>query len=188
MCLESYILISFLNDFIFCPRSIYFHQLFGNKSHILYQSTDQISGKCAHSSVDNKKYSTRKDILQGVSIYSEKYKLHGKIDIFDINKAQLTERKKTIKQIYDGYIFQLYGQYYCLTEMGYSVKKLRLYSMSTNKIFPVKLPSEDIEMKQKFEKLIYKITNYNLNHPFVANKNKCQRCIYSNFCDEAAVV
>ena len=29
--MDDYILISWLNDFIFCPISIYFHQLYGNK-------------------------------------------------------------------------------------------------------------------------------------------------------------
>lgn len=39
--MEPYIPISFLNDFIFCPRSIYFHQLYGRSSESLYHSTDQ---------------------------------------------------------------------------------------------------------------------------------------------------
>ena len=110
--MEETILISQLNDFIFCPVSIYFHKLYGNLERRLYQGEKQIKGEYAHSSIDNKYYSTRKDVLQGVDIYSEELNLRGKIDIFDIKTGVLTERKNTIKTIYDGYVFQLYAQYY----------------------------------------------------------------------------
>ena len=66
--MDDYILISWLNDFIFCPVSIYFHQLYGSKETMLYQNRDQISGKAAHKTVDEKSYSTRKDVLQGISV------------------------------------------------------------------------------------------------------------------------
>ena len=93
--MESYILISFLNDFIFCPRSIYFHGLYSKYQQITYQDKPQIEGRAAHQTIDLKKYSTKKTVLQGISVYSEKYRLHGRIDIFDSEKGLLTERKKT---------------------------------------------------------------------------------------------
>lgn len=52
-----------LNDFVFCPASIYFHNLYGNEETRLYQRTDQVAGKASHSSVDEGTYSTRKNIL-----------------------------------------------------------------------------------------------------------------------------
>lgn len=73
---------------------------------------------------DNAAYSTKVSMLQGISIYSEKYNIIGKIDIFDSEKGILTERKKKVKTIYDGYIFQLYAQYFSLREMGYVVPNL----------------------------------------------------------------
>ncbi len=182
--MENYIPISFLNDFIFCPRSIYFHQLYGKREQLIYQDRPQIEGRQAHETIDTKTYSTRKNILQGISVYSELYKLHGKIDIFDEEEGLLTERKKLIKNIYDGYIFQLYAQYHCLTEMGYQVRKLRLYSMDTNKSYPVHLPRDDKPMQEKFAELIQDINLYNLTDPFQPNPNKCAKCIYANFCDK----
>ena len=181
--MESYIPISFLNDFVFCPRSIYFHQLYSNRKQFTYQSKDQIEGKESHKSVDHQKYSTKKDILQGISIYSEKYNLCGKIDIFYKQEGLLVERKKIIRTIYDGYIYQLYAQYHCLSEMGHSVNKLSFYSMDTNKRYPVLLPEEDKQMQNNFENLIRNIQSYNLNAPFHANPKKCIRCIYANLCD-----
>ena len=52
----------------------------------------------------------------------------------------LIERKKKITTIYDGYVFQLYAQYYCLIEMGYLVEKIQFYSFDSNKTYPIKLP------------------------------------------------
>ena len=42
--MEETILISYLNDFIFCPVSIYFHKLYGAMDKTLYQSSFQIDG------------------------------------------------------------------------------------------------------------------------------------------------
>ena len=42
--MEETILISYLNDFIFCPISIYFHKLYGGLKKELYQTTYQTEG------------------------------------------------------------------------------------------------------------------------------------------------
>lgn len=185
--MEEIILISYLNDFIFCPVSIYFHKLYGDLNKNLYQTEYQINGTNAHNAVDNKTYSTRKNVLQGIDIYSQKYGIEGKIDVFDINRAELVERKNKITQIYDGYVFQMYAQYYALTEMGYKVKKLSLYSMSDNKKYVIKLPTEDLEMKAKFEKLIKNIHEFDMENFQQENKEKCKRCIYEPACDRSLI-
>lgn len=185
--MEETIIISYLNDFIFCPISIYFHKLYGNLDRNLYQTEYQINGTNAHKAVDNKTYSTSKNILQGIDIYSQKYGIEGKIDIFNINKGELVERKNKIKQIYDGYVFQIYAQYYGLTERGYKVKKLSLYSMSDNKKYNIKLPTEDLEMKIKFEKLIQNIHEFDIENFQQKNGEKCKTCIYEPACDRSLI-
>ena len=80
---EIPISISSLNDFIFCPASIYFHGLDQDTDVLTYQSTDQINGTAAHRTVDSGTYSENKDILQSFAVYSEQYNLYGKIDIYD---------------------------------------------------------------------------------------------------------
>lgn len=181
--MESYIQISHLNDFIFCPRSIYFHQLYGRVSSRLYHRTAQVRGLNAHKSIDTKTYTTSKSVLQGIEVYSEKYDLCGKIDIYDKNKRTLTERKKRIRTIYDGYIFQIYAQYFCLKETGYSVEFLKLYSMDDNKSYSVNLPENDIEKFKAFELLIDRIREHDLTFEFTPNVKKCEHCIYSSLCD-----
>ena len=183
--MESYLMISFLNDFIFCPRSIYFHQLYGNMSTKVYHTNIQTKGLTAHKTVDSQSYSTAKTILQGIEVYSDTYRLCGKIDTFDIKKKLLVERKKKIKVIYDGYIFQLFAQYFCLKDMGYQVDKLKLYSMDDNKSYEVNLPEHDQSMYLKFKKLLTAIGEFKLTHSMSVNPNKCRSCIYNNLCDLA---
>ena len=81
--MEDYIQITKLNDFIFCPYSIYFHSIYQNFNERVYHSSYQVAGKIKHESIDKSKYSTEKRYLQGTAVYSEKYRLMGKIDIYD---------------------------------------------------------------------------------------------------------
>ena len=185
--MEEIILISYLNDFIFCPVSIYFHKLYGAMDKTLYQSSFQINGTNAHKAIDSKKYSTKKNVLQSINVYSEKYGFQGKRDVFDVDKGLLTERKNKIITIYDGYVFQIYAQYFGLTEMGYDVKKLRFHSLSDNKNYDVKLPKDDNEMFEKFENLIKEIRLFNMENFVQTNIKKCQNCIYEPSCDRSLV-
>lgn len=127
--MESYITLSFLNDFIFCPRSIYFHQLYGNFHDALYKQTPQYKGNAAHETIDRQSYSTSEFILQGREVYCSQFNICGKIDVFDVKKGRLTERKREIKTIYDGYIFQVYAQCFGLREMGYEVNEIVIHDL-----------------------------------------------------------
>ena len=181
--MEPYIQISFLNDFIFCPRSIYFHQIYQNFDTSMYHENVQIKGRSAHNSIDQRKYSTNKHILQGLSIYSDEYSLCGRTDIFNTKTGELIERKRKIQKIYDGFVFQLYAQYYCLIEMGYTVNTLKLYSLIDNKSYPIALPKDNPRIDKAFHSLLFKINKFNLNKKFSPNIEKCKQCIYKNLCD-----
>lgn len=180
--MEDTISITTLNDFIFCPVSIYFHSVDSDIDKMLYQSDYQINGTHSHEAIDNQNYSDKKDILQGVSVYCDKYNLMGKIDIFDISNGILTERKRQIKNIYDGYIFQLYSQYFALVEMGYIVNVIRFYSMVDNKVYNIRKPEEDDEMLLKFENTINELNSFVLTSFKQTNVAKCNNCIYEPLC------
>ena len=181
--MDDAIIISNLNDFIFCPASIYFHNLYGSRSTITYQNSSQINGTNAHMAVDKGTYSTKRRVITALEVYSEKYNLVGKIDIYDAETKVLTERKRKIKTIYDGYIYQLYAQYFAMCEMGYEVEKLRFYSMEDNKVYPIKLPRDNQEMFQKFENVIEEIRKFSLEEFQQTNIEKCRNCIYEPACD-----
>lgn len=182
--MEPYIPISYLNDFIFCPRSIYFHRLHGSLEQEMYHTDIQIEGKFAHQTIDQKTYSTKKDLLVGVDVYCEKYNLYGKIDVYDVESKKLIERKNNVKKIYDGYVFQLYAQTFALREMGYEVKEIVIYDKSHNVNYPIPLPEDDPKMFWKFEKLIEDINSFDLNTKNIkVNAEKCKSCIYSHICD-----
>lgn len=183
--MEDLIIISNLNDFIFCPASIYFYKLYGGEDKLMFKSKAQLDGSKAHEKVDNGQYSTRKDVLTSIDVYSERYRIVGKIDIYDANKQLLVERKKHVSKVYDGYIFQLYAQYFAMTEMGYKIKQLFIRSMDDNKNYKISLPSEDNEMQQKFEQLIEKIRTFDLESFEQTNAEKCKNCIYEEACDRS---
>lgn len=184
--MESYITLSYLNDFIFCPRSIYYHQLYSNFNELHYKQKSQIAGTAAHMAIDNKTYSTKKTTLQSLEVFSEKYNIVGKIDVFEMSSGRLTERKKEIKVIYDGYIFQVYAQYFALIEMGYTVNEIVIHDLTHNKNYPISLPQNDCIMFQKFEKVLWELKNYDLEKtPFTPIIEKCNRCIYSPLCDKS---
>jgi CRISPR-associated exonuclease Cas4 len=180
--MENYIQIAYLNDFIFCPLSIYYHKLCENFDDLIYKSQNQLDGKFLHKKIENKKYSTSLRYVQELDVYSSKYNLVGKIDILDLKTNTLIERKRKINKIYDGLIFQLYGQYYSLKEMGYKIKKLKIHSMLDNKNYYIKLPKDDLLMKNRFDKLINSIINFDIQNYKVVNQEKCKNCLYSSIC------
>lgn len=179
--MEENIIISNLNDFIFCPRSIYFHNLYSQHDEHLYHSSFQANGNSAHKNINLQEYSSTKSVLEGIDIYSEELGLVGKIDLFDAKTKTLIERKREIKKIYDGYLLQIYAQYYCLIEMGYEVKKLKFYSLVDNKNYDISLPT-NVE-KNKLIDIIQQMRTYNLEDNFTQNQNKCKMCIYRELCD-----
>ncbi len=180
--MEENIIISNLNDFVFCPRSIYYHNLYYSTDNKAYHSTFQVKGNIAHESIDTGKYSSKKSILKGVDIYSEELGLVGKIDLYDADKKELVERKNKITKLYYGYYLQIYAQYFCLLEMGFEVKKIKFYSISDNKNYYLDMPSQ--EDKDKLVKIIKEIKEFKLEDKnFSQNKNKCVMCIYKDLCD-----
>jgi CRISPR-associated exonuclease Cas4 len=179
--MEQNIIISNLNDFIFCPRSIYFHNLYSSFDESMYHSTYQVNGRNAHKNIDEQKYSSKKDILESIDIYSEEFGLIGKIDLFDAKNKTLIERKNKITKIYDGYILQVHAQYFCLKEMGYDVKKIVLQSLSDNKRYDISIPTT--EDKLKLKKIIKEINDFSLDKEFSQNIKKCKMCIYKELCD-----
>lgn len=177
---------TYLNDFIFCPVSIYFHAIDNNTDDLLLKGADQLSGTASHEKVDAGQYSFNRSVLQGIYVFSEKYNLYGKIDIFDSKTGVLTERKKKIKTIFDGYVFQLFAQYFALKDMGFEIKQLRLYSMDDNKVYPVALPENNTEMLIKFEQTVRDINEFSFDGFYQSNRLKCERCIYEPLCSFSA--
>jgi len=146
------------------------------------QSRYQINGTHAHKAIEDGRYTSRKDVLQGIEVYCEKYDLVGKIDLFDVKKGLLTERKKKISHLYDGQIFQVYGQYFALKEMGYEVRTIRVYSMDDNKNYDITVPEDDPDMMSRFEDTIRDMHIFNPEDYVQSNPCKCSNCIYEPMC------
>ncbi len=174
--------ISKINDFIFCPYSLYFHSIYENFKQDIYHEVSQKRGKIRHENIENSQYSTSKNFLQGLSVYSEKYKLIGKIDIYDKKNKSLIERKYKVKQIFDGYKYQLYAEMFCMQEMGYEVDKLFIHSLSDNKRYEISLPNET--EVQKFKYVLEQIWKFDFDETKkVVSPLKCKNCIYRQLCE-----
>lgn len=180
--MEQIITFSELNDFIFCPLSLYYHSQYKDLETNIYQTTCQTKGTSAHKAVDSQCYSNDKNIIQGMSVYTERYQLMGKIDVFHSRKRLLTERKRKIVRIYDGYVFQLYGQYFGLMEMGYDVQNLELYSMLDHRHYSIPLPENNREIFHKFEETVSQLHQFEPASFHQTNPQKCLNCIYAPLC------
>lgn len=181
--MTDYITISSLNDFIFCPYSIYLHNVYMESDETMYHATPQTRGRVAHATVDNKTASNRADDMLSLPVYSEEYGLMGKIDVYKQKEKKLIERKYQLKQIFQGQIYQLWAQMFCLQEMGYEVTSLAFYETSTNKTIPVELPT--LEEIEKFRAFIKAFRSYEPGvTAFKVNPNKCRHCVYCNLCDK----
>lgn len=148
----------------------------------LYHAAPQTRGRIAHESIDNKTASNSKNDILSLPVYSVRFKLMGKIDIYRQKEKFLIERKYRIKQIFQGQIYQLWAQYFCLLEMGYEVDKLYFYEISTNKMIPIALPTEDDVLK--FSSFIENFYHYDPTKNITINPNKCKNCIYHPLCDK----
>lgn len=175
--MEQYIQISKINDFLFSPKSLYLHSIYESFDKDVYQESAQKIGIINHENIEKGKYSTSNRFLQALPIYSEKYNIGGKIDIYDKLKRELIERKTKIKKIYDGYRFQLYAQMFCLEEIGYPVEKLFIHSLSDNKRYQISLPN-DLYIKE-FEKILDDIRDY-YPDKMVSRDYNCSFSIYKH--------
>jgi CRISPR-associated protein Cas4 len=163
--------------------SLYFHSFYENYDQKIYHEKEQAEGKMKHENIEKGKYSTAKKFLQDLPVYSQKYDLMGKIDIYDKEEKTLIERKNRVKKVYDGYKLQLWAQMFCLEEMGFKVEKLFIHSLSDNKRYSVEMPNGRDEFN--FAKNIEKMKCFNLlNFNRKANPRKCARCIYRELCNQ----
>jgi CRISPR-associated exonuclease Cas4 len=178
--MESYIPVSYLNDFVYSPESIYLHSVYQDFGEAIYKDIPQVNGAINHESIDTHKYSSSRHLLQGVMFFSQKYGLCGKIDVFNTKTGELVERKSRIKKVFSGYKYQLYAERQGLIEMGYKVNKMFLHSLEDNKRYAVPVPN--IQEQKEFEEVIEKIKNFNpldiLKNPHVSKT--AQLSIYKN--------
>ncbi len=179
--MNDHIPLSYLNDFIFCPYSIYLHQIFDSGESETFSAAPQQKGKTAHTKIDSPTVHAKG--MRGIYVISDKLKLFGKIDVYYPDSKHLIEYKRQIKTVYQGFYYQIWAQYFCLIEMGFKVDSLELVSMIDKKRLALDIPS-----KAEFEELSSHVNKIMTFDPFSfcaeVNQNKCRHCIYSSLCDK----
>lgn len=185
--METFLQITYLNDFVFCPYSIYLHQVFDNNAEDVYSAAPQQKGKAEHRDIDSfvdadSSLSKKQEILKGIYVISTRLGVYGKIDTLFVTQKKLIEHKYNIIKLYKGYYYQLWAQFYALTEMGYEIEQLSFYSIKEQKEFPIPLPVDS----DKTELLLHirKIARFDFESEISINPQKCRHCIYSSLCDK----
>ncbi len=176
----DYIQISKINDFLFCPRSLYFHSVYENFDDAQYKARPQIAGTLKHASVDSDTYSSQERYMQGTEVFSAQYGIIGKIDVYNKQSQTLIEKKNVIKQIHIGYLFQLYAEKLAIEEMGFPVKKMVLHSLTDNKKYTIKLTKKE---KELFAQTLKEMRGFRMEKSTMStNIKKCAGCIYRELC------
>lgn len=175
-------LVSFsqLNDFLFCPYSLYLHTLYNNFKSSIYHDVAQTDGTAAHVTVDQSTYK-RSGWQTGIWLCSPTYKVYGRCDLYNPTTGELVERKRTIHKLYTGHYMQVWAQAVCLQEMEHPVRKIYLHSITDNTRYFVKLPNQTI--KNQLKELVLQISRYTPpNETFSQLPAKCRQCIYAALC------
>lgn len=180
--MENYLTITTLNDFIFCPYSIYLHQIYDANKEETYHSIDQSKGKRLHDFIDN---NIEVKSWKNAFVYSEKWKIYGKIDDYNPKTKELIEYKSTVAIVFQGYYYQIWAQYLCLQEMEIEVEKLAFFDFKTqNKI---ELPLPTAQQITQLQNHIKKVQRFDFHTEIQINSNKCMRCIYNNLCEKSTL-
>jgi CRISPR-associated protein Cas4 len=180
--MDGYISFSQLNDFLFSPFSLYLHECYKTYKTSLYHDVPQTIGKQAHETIDTHKYK-KKGWITSMLLCSPILRIYGKLDLYNEKTHVLVERKRLIKNIYEGYRMQVWAQYYCLKEMGYEVSDIFLHSLFDNTRYTLGVPKK--EELQKLKNLIDEIQNYQPRfEELIDSKNKSLISIYANLCPE----
>jgi len=156
--MEEYITFTQINDFLFSPASLYMHAAYSEKAASFFKQKPQIEGSIAHEAIEEGKYSTSAHTVSAKTVFSEKYGILGKIDIYDAKSKILIERKNRISKIYIGHIYQVWAQYFAMREHGFEVKKIYIYSKKDNKKYEIKLPNKKDE--KEFAKVLKQIREF----------------------------
>lgn len=163
--------ISAINDFLFCPKSLYLHSIYSSFATNTYHDIPQIAGSITHENIEDGSYTTSRHIFQSLSVYSNHLGVKGKIDIYDAKNKYLIERKYRVKKIYKGFKYQLYAQMYCLEEASFSVEKMFIQSLSDNKRYEVTLPTD--EERKEFELVVVEMKSFDIKR---LQNHTCIRC------------
>ncbi|RFC54640.1 type V CRISPR-associated protein Cas4 [Brumimicrobium aurantiacum] len=180
--MEFFLPISYLNDFVFCPYSIYLHQVYDNNFTDTYSAKPQEQGKRVHSKVDRPHLKNSKRILSGAYVISNRLGVYGKIDQYYLKERKLVERKYNLKKIFRGYYYQIWAQYLALEEMGHPVDSLYFQSIKKNERVEVEKPNS--EELNELRTHIKTIARFDFENEIKINPQKCTHCIYASLCDK----
>ncbi len=153
------VLISALNDYVFCPRRCALHHIEGMWS----DNEHTTIGSLLHEHTDTPGYETDGDVvlLRGLPLYSSRYGLTGKADIVEMRAGRPTpvEYKKGKRRKFENDDVQLCAQAFCLEEMfGVTVEEGFIYHAASRRrrrvTFDANLRAETLQAIEAVRRLL----------------------------------
>ena len=180
--MEETIPITAINDFLFCPKSLYWGNIARRSlAKDSYQESAQKAGTLSHGNVDSGRYSTRKTVFSGFPVYCEKYGLMGVIDVYDSGSGTIIERKRTVRAVWEGFRMQVFAQALSLMESDFPVKRIKIHSLTDNRTYDVGLPArQDVD---RLEEILGEMRSFSPWDEFDPDRKRCPRCPYRHLCD-----
>ncbi len=153
------VLVSALNDYVFCPRRCALHHIEGMWS----DNEHTTIGSLLHEHTDTPGYETDGDVvlLRGLPLYSSRYGLTGKADIVEMRAGRPTpvEYKKGKRRKFENDDVQLCAQAFCLEEMfGVTVEEGFIYHAASRRrrrvTFDANLRAETLQAIEAVRRLL----------------------------------
>ena len=178
--MDGLIPISNLNDFLFCPYSIYLHGIYQGAEEQAVKATVQNEGTRAHKEKEKTAEGAK---LVSLPVLSEKLGVFGIIDKYDPASGILTEYKNHLDRVFEGQIIQLQCQALCLSEMGYHVTELRLFDIFKGTAVDIGFPNG--KDRRRITELIEEYRGWSPEREIQVNPAKCRKCIYCALCEKS---
>ncbi len=153
------VLISALNQYVFCPRRCALMHIEGMWS----DNEHTTIGSLLHEHTDTPGYETDGDVvlLRGLPLYSSRYGLTGKADIVEMRAGRPTpvEYKKGKRRKFENDDVQLCAQAFCLEEMfGVTVEEGFIYHAASRRrrrvTFDANLRAETLQAIEAVRRLL----------------------------------
>lgn len=102
--MNDYIPLSTLNDFIFCPYSIYLHSVYMESDEDLYKATPQIKGAIRLQFSVYEVRNTKRivnNLMSKIEAYAKHFTADDSVILFDIEAEKLTKYGNAIRRDQD---------------------------------------------------------------------------------------
>lgn len=189
------ITVSKVIDYLYCPRNIFYFDVLGIPKYEMENFKVRTGKEIHEKKLEQNKTYLRKDLQvikkeMDITLSSEKYLLHGKLDeLLFLEDGLIVPLDYKFSEyrgkIYDTYKYQL-AMYSLLIEENYNVKSRKgyiVFTRSDNKIVEIEYDENDFIEIKNIIKNIFNIMNRGIFPMDIEYGNQCNDCCYKKLCN-----